>query len=212
MIPELVSTWATGWAASRATPPPAEQPWGCSIDVGLPDQSTRHVVFDPDASSVRAAALSATVPHTWLKVPADPDEVRRWLPGGWVVDEEDTGHLMAVDLRPSDGPVVAPPGYAVSVTDVDGVTVVRVSGPAGEPAAKGQMAVVGEMTVVDRVVTEEAHRRRGLGSVVMRTLTDRAADAGVVLGVLGATDEGRALYESMGWKLHAPLTACAYRP
>ncbi len=59
------------------------------------------------------------------------------------------------------------------------------------------MAALGEAVVVDRVVTEETHRRRGLGGFVMRTLADRAVAKGAVLGVLGATDAGRALYETL---------------
>jgi predicted GNAT family acetyltransferase len=62
------------------------------------------------------------------------------------------------------------------------------------------------------VVTEEAHRRRGLGGLVMRTLADRALEEGAALGVLGAIDAGRALYETLGWKKHATLAECVYRP
>jgi predicted GNAT family acetyltransferase len=74
------------------------------------------------------------------------------------------------------------------------------------------MALVGEVSVVDMVETGTAHQRRGLGSVGMRTLADLALDRGAVTGILGASDEGRALYESLGWKRHAPLTGGAYRP
>lgn len=74
------------------------------------------------------------------------------------------------------------------------------------------MAVLGRATVIDRVTTESAHRRRGLGAFVMRTLADHAVAEGVTLGVLGATDDGRALYETLDWKVYAPLAACIYRP
>ncbi|MBB5934505.1 hypothetical protein FHS42_001552 [Streptomyces zagrosensis] len=46
----------------------------------------------------------------------------------------------------------------------------------------------------------------------MRTLIDDAVAQGATLGVLGATDDGRALYQTLGWKRHAPLAACVYRP
>lgn len=108
--------------------------------------------------------------------------------------------------KSSAGPSTAlakPPG---------GVLRVRVLDAAGGQAAKGQMAVLGDAVVVDRVVTEEAHRRRGLGGLVRRTLADRALEVGAVLGVLGATDAGRALYETLGWKKHATLAECVYRP
>ncbi|MGK5642543.1 GNAT family N-acetyltransferase [Streptomyces sp. URMC 126] len=210
MVPELVRAWAAGWAVSRGTPPPAGHPWGCVIEVGLPGRSERRVVYVPDAESVRAATADP-VPHAWLKAAADPGEVARLLSAGWEVDDEDTGHLMAVDLVP-DGPSPVPPGYAVSVTRADGVVRARVTDAAGGVAAQGHLTVVGDVAVVDRVVTEAAHRRRGLGRVVMRALTERALAEGAFTGVLGATDDGRALYETLGWKRHAALTACAYRP
>lgn len=36
MVPELVRTWASGWAVSRRTPRPVEHPWGVYIEVGSP--------------------------------------------------------------------------------------------------------------------------------------------------------------------------------
>lgn len=210
MVPELVRTWVSGWAVSRRKPRPAERPWGFSIEVGDVRQVARHVVPEARESAVRAAAASVTVPHTWLKAPVDPGQAERWLPQGWVVDRAEVGHLMAVDLR-ATGPA-APPGYTASVETRDSVTRVRVRDAAGQDAAGGQLALVGPAVVVDQVVTEEAHRRRGLGSFVMRTLADHAVAEGATLGVLAATDEGRALYEVLGWKAHAPLAACVYRP
>lgn len=117
---------------------------------------------------------------------------------------------MATDLLATDP--VAPEGYTVSVEISGAVTFLRVLDGAGEQAAKGQMAAVGDAVIVDRVVTEEAHRRRGLGGFVMRSLADRAVADGAVLGVLGATDAGRALYETLGWKKHATLAECIYQP
>ncbi|MEW2433412.1 GNAT family N-acetyltransferase [Streptomyces caniferus] len=210
MVPELVRIWVSGWAVSRHRPRPVEHPWGLYIEVGKPDQVGRHVLPHADESSVRQAAAAVTVPHTWLKVPMDPDEAGYWLPQGWVVDKEEAGHLMAVDLQVTD-PVV-PQGYTASVETSDGVVHVRVHDAAGARAAKGQLALLGRATVIDCVTTEEAHRRRGLGDFVMRTLVDHAVAEGAELGVLGATDEGRALYETLGWKAHAPLAACIYRP
>lgn len=210
MIPELVRTWASGWAISRHTPTPVAKPWGVYIEVGRPDQVGRHVLPEANELAVRAAAASVTVPHTWLKVPMDPEEVGRRLPAGWVVDKGETGHLMATDLRITAP--TAPEGYTATVETRDGVTRVQLRDTEGELSAQGQMAVLGRATVIDRVTTEQAHRRRGLGAFVMRTLADHAVADGATLGVLGATDEGRALYETLDWKTYAPLAACIYRP
>ncbi|MFI1970497.1 GNAT family N-acetyltransferase [Streptomyces cinnamoneus] len=210
MVPELVRTWVSGWAASRGTPRPVEKPWGFYVEVGKPDHVGRHVLFDARESTVRAAAASVSVPHTWLKIPVDPAEAGQLLPRGWVVDKEESGHLLAVDLRVT-APVV-PEGYAASQETREGVTFLQVHDATGACVAKGQAAVMGEAAVVDRVETHPAHRRRGLGGFVMRTLADHAVAEGAALGVLGATDEGRALYETLGWTTHTRLAACVYRP
>jgi ribosomal protein S18 acetylase RimI-like enzyme len=211
MIPELVSAWADGWAVSRGTTQPVAHPWGWYIDVGLPHHVGRHVVPVAEESAVRAAAESVSTPHTWLKVAEEAETVARWLPAGWEVDVEDTGHLMAVDLRATEPS--APEGYTVSVeTTPAGATTVLLFDLTGVQAANGQLGLSGTTAVFDRIGTDPAHRRRGLGNFVMRTLADHAAAAGASVGVLGATDEGRALYESLGWKRQATLAACEYRP
>ncbi|MFF9899538.1 GNAT family N-acetyltransferase [Streptomyces longispororuber] len=210
MVAELVRTWAAGWAVSRRTPPPVVRPWGVYLDVRGPGQVGRHVLPHATESAVRAAAASVSVRDTWLKVPAEPEGVEPWLPEGWAVDKEESGYLMAVDLRPA-APAL-PDGYAPTTGTRDGVTFLRVHDGTGALAAQGQMAVLGEAAVVDRVVTAPAHRRRGLGGYVMRALARDALARGARLGVLGATDDGRALYETLGWTLRAPLAACVYRP
>ncbi|KIZ15816.1 GNAT family N-acetyltransferase [Streptomyces natalensis] len=211
MVADIVGTWAVGWAVSRGTPPPVKKPWGFYIEVaGNPDEVGRHVLPEAEESWVRSAAASVSVPRTWMKMPAEPNEVEPWLSQGWVVAWGETGHLMAVDLMATNP--VAPKGYTATVRTTGAVTCVRVLDAQGEQAAKGQLAALGEAVVMDRVVTEEAHRRRGLGDFVMRALADRALEQGAALGVLGATDAGRALYETLGWKKHATLAECIYRP
>lgn len=68
----------------------------------------------------------------------------------------------------------------------------------GSWAARGQIALPGATAVADQIETSPAHRRRGLGRFVMRTLAHVAAEQGAETGILGATPEGRALYESLG--------------
>ncbi|MFE7413444.1 GNAT family N-acetyltransferase [Streptomyces laurentii] len=143
-------------------------------------------------------------------MPAEPGDVEPWLSPGWVVAWAETGHLMAVDLTVTASR--PPEGYGVTVEYLEGVIHARVSDAAGRPAAQGQAALLGETAVMDRVVTDEAHRRRGLGGLVMRTLADEAVARGAGTGVLGATDPGRALYETLGWKKHAAIAECVYRP
>ncbi len=208
-VADMVGTWAAGWAASRRTPPPTKMPWGFFIEVaGNAVETARHVLPEADESLVRRAAASVTAPRTWMKTPAEPEDIEPWLPRGWRTAYEETGHLMAADLTRTNP--VAPEGYTTTVETIDSVLHVRVRDAAGGPAAQGQMALLGEAAVADRIVTEEAHRRRGLGRYVMHVLGDHALDAGAHLGVLGATDAGRALYETLGWQKHATIAECVY--
>lgn len=73
----------------------------------------------------------------------------------------------------------------------------------GAPAAKGQICVDGDIAIFDRITTEEDMRRRGLGSLVMRTLAADAVAAGADKGWLIASPQGQLLYERLGWN-----TAC----
>ncbi|MCP3804832.1 GNAT family N-acetyltransferase [Allokutzneria sp. A3M-2-11 16] len=65
----------------------------------------------------------------------------------------------------------------------------------------------GEASVVDKVITEPEHRRKGLGSVVMSELDVLAAELGAVRAVLVATEAGLGLYGRLGWTVLSPLTA-----
>ncbi|MBO1331134.1 GNAT family N-acetyltransferase [Streptomyces sp. VRA16 Mangrove soil] len=210
MVDDMVRTWVAGWAVSRGTPPPAERPWGYYIEVADdPAEVGRHVLPEASRAAVRAAAEAVTVPRTWMKMPAEPDEVEPWITPGWEVARSETGYLMAVDLTATGA--TAPAGYTAHVERAGDVVRVRVRHAAGGPAAAGQLALLGEDAVVDRIRTQEAHRRRGLGAFVMRALADRAVELGAVRGVLGATPAGRALYRELGWRQHATLAECVYR-
>jgi ribosomal protein S18 acetylase RimI-like enzyme len=211
MVTRLARRWVLGWAVSRGTEPPVEQAEGFRIDVGLPHHVARYVLLDADEAAVepavRKVAGSVMVPNTWLKAFVAPKLVASWLPPGWTSGPPT--FLMATGLRPSE--VHAPDGYAVTTKTEAGVTFVRVLTADGAVAARGQIAVTGESAVVDQVETDPAHQRRGLGSLVMRTLANDAVAQGASTGVLGASAEGRALYEALGWKVHAPLAGFVYR-
>jgi GNAT superfamily N-acetyltransferase len=207
MSRELAAAWVDGWVVSRGTPPPAPTPWGLRVEVGTPWQYARYVMLEAREPLVRDLAARARVPNLFMKTFVDPEMVRGWLTPDWT--QGAPGWLMAVDLDPR--PVSVPEGYSASIAARDGVIRVSVSAADGTVAAKGQLAVTGETAVVDQVSTDPEHQRRGLGSVVLRILANEAIEAGSSTGILGATVEGRALYEHVGWKVHAPLASFVFR-
>lgn len=200
---DTVRAWVDGWTVSRGTPPPVTEPWGLRVDVGLPGHVARHIVPVPTPAIIRRLTSAITEPGTWLKLCAPAELIAPWLPPGWAIDPPE--YLMTATLTREEA--AAPPGYNLAVTTRSGVTVARLLTDAGEIAARGQLATAGRAAVVDHVETAEAHRRRGLGGIVIKTLAATAVARGATTGVLVATPEGRKLYESLGWRLRSPMTA-----
>ncbi|WP_328761264.1 MULTISPECIES: GNAT family N-acetyltransferase [unclassified Streptomyces] len=205
---ELARSWVDGWTVSRRVPKPVDVPWGLSIQVGLPTQAVRHVLLDADVETARGLVGAITEPTTCIKAFLEPDVMAPWFGPEW--EPTDPGFLMAVDLRPSV--VRAPDGYTATVETADDVISVRILAAAGELAARGQIGLTGAACVFDQIITEQAHQRLGLGTVVMGALTNAAIENGAATGILGATIQGRALYETLDWKVLAPLTGFIYEP
>ncbi|GHD09678.1 hypothetical protein GCM10010313_30700 [Streptomyces violarus] len=209
-----VQAWVDGWIVSRGAAPPVTEPWGCTIDVGAIGHVTRHVFGatgdDLDETAVRKVAAAVTGAGVWLKAFRDPSVVADWLDDSWWIDPE-PGYLMTVPLTADDTPDV-PDGYRLRTWSRGGVTRVLVAAPDGSLAARGQIAPTGATAVADQIETAPEHRRRGLGSLVMRTLQSAARRQGARTGVLAGTPAGRGLYEALGWEAVALLTSAKHCP
>lgn len=202
------AAWAKGWAVSRGTSAPVEIPEGFRIDVGRPEHRVRYVIPRYDESVLRTLVdrlERLDEPGTWLKVCAEPAVVSGVLGDRWQVRPPE--YLMTMELSPQVG--AAPASYRVEVVGGDEVIDTSVSTADGRRAARGRAALTGAAVVIDQVETEPEHRRRGLGRLVMRSLTDAAVQRGAATGVLVATEDGRALYSSLGWSLQSTVTAAA---
>lgn len=212
----IVRAWVDGWVASRGAAPPLVQDWGYTIDVGQEGHVTRHVLGETNGrveeAAVRKVADAVTAPGVWLKVFTEPSAVRSWLGEGWWTDPE-PGFLMSVALSAAERPgpdASLPHGYRLRTWSRGGVVRALVTASDGSWAARGQIAPTGATAVVDQIETSAGHRRRGLGRTVMRTLAGAALDQGAETAVLAGTPEGRALYESLGWRVEAPLLSARY--
>ncbi|MFD5628106.1 GNAT family N-acetyltransferase [Streptomyces sp. NPDC127072] len=210
---ETVRAWVDGWVLSRGAAPPVFEPWGCSIDVGRREHVSRHVLGATNGaveeSVVRKVADGVTGAGVWLKVFAEPSVVGPWLGAGWWIDPE-PGCLMSVPLTGTSTENAPPTGYRPRTRSHGAVTHLLLAAPDGSCAARGQIAVTGRTAVIDRIETAPEHRRRGLGRLVVRTLTHTAAARGATTGVLAGTPDGRALYEALGWRAEAPLTSARF--
>lgn len=209
-----VQAWVNGWVVSRGAAPPMAEPWGWTIDMGMKGHVTRHVFGATgdglDETTVRKVADTVTGHGVWLKAFRDPSVVSGWLDDDWWIDPE-PGCLMTVPLTADDAPA-APDGYRLREWSRGGVTRLMVAAPDGSLAARGQITPTGGTAVADQIETAPEHRRKGLGSLVMRTLQNAAVRQGARTGVLAGTPAGRGLYEALGWEVVAPLTSARYSP
>jgi GNAT superfamily N-acetyltransferase len=200
--PELVGKWLRGWALSREKPAPEAIEGGWRVAVNEPDQVARYV-FPNCGEAVRRLTEVTSPTLTPIKVCATPDAVAPLLAPPWVIDR--TSPMMTKTTFASAETGVAN-GYATMVTGAGDVLLAMALTNTHDLVAGGRIALIGDVAVFDQIWTHEAHRRRGLGSSVMRTLENVAVQRGASRGMLVATDAGCALYSTLGWLVYTPYT------
>ena len=206
--PDVAAAWVAGLAVARRSPRPVPVPWGLRVDVGRPKERVRHVILRGELDAVTAASASATAPNSWILAFLEPGPTLARLGDGW--QHTGTEMLMVSEVTAVTAPSTGlPPGFELTCTTQGRVTRAEIRTADGRLVADGFAGVVQQhdrgIAVMDRVATDPEHRRLGLGTAVVLALTAAARGHGAQAGVLGATTEGQALYESLGWHAVAPL-------
>jgi GNAT superfamily N-acetyltransferase len=198
MIGELVERWHRGWIAADGLTSEYRDGY-LVVHVKRSPRQYEWIATDDAETAAMARIVAATQEPNWLSVPThSPSKVIAELEAAGLVVARPDETFMKRSL--SSHPAPEPPaGYAVEVIR-DPVIGVRVLTADGEEAASGRMAVVGEDAVAHRIGTADAHRRRGLGSVVMGMLVREAVKDGAKTGLLFSSTEGVHLYYKLGWE------------
>lgn len=202
---EIVEKWLRGWSLSRNLPLPERYRSGFKVEVGEDKQKIRYVFPELNDDFIQLAE-SVTEPWIYLKVCVSPEQLKSLVPERWEFQPE--GYMMHC-RHPMIIPDIALTGnYSV---DIQCITpeyfTVRILCNATEQAAIGRLIIIDDVAVYDRVVTEEEHRKKGLASVVLAKLEEIALSKGVSNNFLVATQQGKLLYESLGWKLYSSYTS-----
>ena len=202
---ELLVDWGRGWAASRGTAAPkpiGEGAW--RIDVGLPGHRLRDLLPAWPVDRIQAWAAGITQPGSWIKALVDPAELQ--LPADWQLHAPE--YLMATPLREDIAPGLAT-GYGGELIPQGDALEYHVLTAAGELAARARVGLAGRHAIFDQVVTEPAHRRLGLGRHAMARLSQAAQARGAQAGLLVATEDGRTLYTTLGWRIESLMAAAS---
>lgn len=205
----VVETWVRGWTLARETSAPVPDSGGWRVDVGWPEQRARYV-FPALGEGVRRLGETITEPYVFLKACAPADALRSLLPPRWEM-QRPRFMMMRDDVDPSAS-IALLDGYALEIDADRPVPVARIVDSGGEVASIGRLAMVGAFGIYDRIETHPDHRRQGLARTVMHALQTLARSRGATRGVLVATAEGRALYESLGWRLHSLYSTAVIPP
>lgn len=202
--PKLVEKWLKGWSLARELPLPVRFLSGLKVEVGYDEQKTRYVFPDLNDDLIQ---LSEQIDKPWifLKVCADPDEVKLQVPKRWII--QPTGYMMYCfqAMHFPDKPLH--PGYKVEYENHNLVFIVRIVTENNELASIGRVVLVDDLAVYDRISTEPEHQRKGLATFLVKELEKIALSKGVSRNFLVATEEGKALYESLGWELYSLYTS-----
>lgn len=201
----LISRWEAGWARSRGLPPATHVEGGLAVSIGEVGRDIEHIALTVDpVVHERLADLVATSADAWLTVPTLDREATSALVVAAGLELAAPEWFMRIGLAKHPA-VAAPRGYTLEAHIEGDVIVADATTPDGIRAADARMAVVGRDAVADKVATDAAHRRRGLGSALMSALVDRAQRRGAETGLLIASDEGRRLYERLDWEVVVPI-------
>lgn len=99
-------------------------------------------------------------------------------------------------------------GYGIEVSQIGMTIEARILFEGAALAASGYAAEAHGVLIYDRIVTEPEHRRKGLGRVLMQTLHDARQHSGRP-ELLVATEDGRALYSTLGWVTISPYSTAS---
>jgi len=201
----LLRRWLAGRSLARGLAPPQPDRGAYRVDTFSAVEQQRWV-YASVTPELTALAQSIHAPAYLIKACATPQQLLAALPDGWQV--EVPGYLMLGPEHPAQA--ACPAGYQVQIIRYGAVTQVSVLTLAGELAASGYAAESADAYVYDRIRTEAAHQRRGLGRLVMASL-GRARRSRALPQLLVATEQGRALYQTLGWSVLS-VYATAARP
>lgn len=208
-LPELMSAWVHAWTRSRQTALPTHTSYGLRYEVGDSLGTVRRVPIDPSLPSLLEAVADSGPGASCIKLVGDPAIWRPRFPRTW---DPDGDQWLMQGVMQSDVPQV-PEGYQLSVRETSGRVEVTLTDSLGCLAASGQAGIHIGWAVPDLISTHPAHRRRGLGKVVMAEIHRAVMRQGADQALLVATPDGRYLYSSLGYRVVSPVTAAyLHRP
>ena len=192
------------WSLSRELPLPVRCKSGFKVNVGKKKKKMRYL-FPEVNDDFLQLSKSITDPWIFLKVCASPSEIKNLISKEWEIQPQ--GYMMFcfrrmniqnIDLLHKD--------YKLEFDTYNSTHVIKIITQQGELASIGRVVLVDDLAVYDRISTADTHRRKGLATFLIKELEKIAISKNVFNNFLVATEEGKLLYESLGWELYSFYT------
>ena len=201
--PTMLHAWLTARSVVRGLPAPVPDRGGFRVDTNS-DAEIKRWVFPQLVDGLAELGQIIDTPRYLLKLCGPSEELSAILPDRWRIHPP--AYFMIATRDWTDRPL--PAGYTIEVDHNGAVVEVRVKSGAGDVAARGYAAHAKNVFIYDRIITAPEHRRKGLAHAVMSTLSHarRNSDAPQLLV---ATEDGYALYLTLGWRTLSPYSTAS---
>jgi GNAT superfamily N-acetyltransferase len=200
-ITGLLEVWVAGWAGCRGYRTSSEGRFPAALRSDTTGEWEFFASEPTDTEFAVLAAKTAEVPVRVLTILTNDTARYSELARQHGLNvTSDSQAMMIVDMETQDAedPWLSDDDLSLATSERDGVHYAEVrSGDA--VAASGRVYVVGDTAVFDKIITEPAFQRRGLGSFIMRALAAQAFGHDVQSGLLLASLDGQKLYSHLGW-------------
>ncbi|WP_333597526.1 GNAT family N-acetyltransferase [Chryseobacterium flavum] len=201
---EMVENWLKGWCLSREVAFPVQYRSGFKVHVGDERQKERFV-FPELNDDFFQLAYSIDEPWIYLKVSAASEEFMDKIPERWVLQPQ--GYMMICFQPMKFREINLAEGYRLEFSEYNSTFVVKIVAENGEQASIGRVSLIDNLAVYDRIVTEKDHQRKGLATFLLKELEKIALSRGFSNNLLVATEEGKQLYETLGWQMYSLHTS-----
>jgi GNAT superfamily N-acetyltransferase len=200
-ITGLLEVWVAGWAGCRGYRTSSEGRFPAALRTDTSGEWEFFASEPTDAEFAALAAKTAEVPARVLTILTnDPARYSDLARRHGLNVTSDSQAMMIVDMETQDAedPWLSDDDLSLATSERDGVHYAEVL--SGDTvAAGGRVFVVGDTAVFDKIITNPAFQRRGLGSFIMRALAAQAFEHDVQTGLLLASLDGQKLYSHLGW-------------
>lgn len=201
---KLISNWLKTWSMSRNLPLPIRYKSGLLVNVGYDNQKFRYV-FPEFNEDLIQLSIEINEPNIFLKYCELPDEIENKISPNWKV--QPLAYMMRCLNSMNNISTELTKYFHITCESYNSTHHLKIiSAKDNMIASESRIVIINGLAVYDRIITNENYKRRGLASIIMKELEKIAIANQVSNGFLVATEQGKHLYESLGWEVYSPYT------